>query len=383
VRRFDVAIVGAGPAGSSAAIFLARKGYSVVLLDKSVFPRAKLCGDFLNPVNWEIFERLGIQNALLSVEHEKVQKFRLSASSVEAMISLSGRSGKCAFGLGLQRALFDDLLLKLAEGEGVAVGQGCRLKHLSRERSGWSLTWEDFSAEEGVHSTLLIGADGRNSWVAHQLGLAGPAERSGRFVAFQLHLRGCRGINGEVQIHLFPGGYAGLVGLGGGMANLCFTVEKEKVRERPTIDALFERCLYKNLYLRAALEDSDVVGDARSVYPVYFSPRRCYGDGFLLAGDASRVTEPVTGEGVYFALRSGELAAQAVDAAFKKENFSALQLSSYDFACRKALSRRQRINGLIRAVIHRPHWLKLLVRLSSKGSFPISTLVHLVCQPSR
>ncbi|MFB3062075.1 MAG: FAD-dependent oxidoreductase, partial [Candidatus Binatia bacterium] len=69
---FDIGIVGAGPAGSSAAISLTRKGYSVVLVDKSTFPRSKLCGDFLNPINWPLFDQLGVAEELLSLQHEKI-----------------------------------------------------------------------------------------------------------------------------------------------------------------------------------------------------------------------------------------------------------------------------------------------------------------------
>src|SRR3989338_2178521 len=81
MERFDVAIVGAGPAGSSAAISLARKGYSVILLERAIFPREKLCGDFLNPANWPLLERLGVFDEILSLEHEKVTAFRISTFS--------------------------------------------------------------------------------------------------------------------------------------------------------------------------------------------------------------------------------------------------------------------------------------------------------------
>ena len=77
--------------------------------------------------------------------------------------------------------------------------------------------------------------------------------------------------------------------------------------------ALLERFLWKNRYLRELLADTEIVGQIRSAYPVYFSPRRCYGDGFLLVGDAARVTEPVTGEGIYFALKSAEILAQTIE----------------------------------------------------------------------
>jgi geranylgeranyl reductase family protein len=382
VRRFDVAIVGAGPAGSSAAIFLARKGYSVALLDKSLFPRDKLCGDFLNPVNWEIFEKLGIDDKLLASEHEKVSSFRISTPTVEACIPLTSSNGQRAFGLGLRRSLLDNLLLKRAEREGATVRQGFRINSLCREDHGWILSESEDADGGAVRSRLLIAADGRNSWVAHRLALARQAENSGRHIAFQLHLRGCRRIGGEVQIHLFPGGYAGLVGLGGDMVNLCLTVDKEKARKTLTADALREKCLYKNLHLRETLQDTEIVGDMRSVYPVYFSPRRCCGDRFMLAGDAARVTEPITGEGVYFALKSGELAAEAIDLAFIKGDFSAQILSHYKRACQRAFSLRQRVNSIIRALIYRPSLVRPSIRLACKTSFPIGPLVHFVCQTS-
>ena len=382
MKRFDVAIVGAGPAGSSAAIFLARKGYSVALLDKYLFPRDKLCGDFLNPVNWEIFAKLGMEDELLAAEHEKVSSFRISTPTAELCVPLTSSNGRHAFGLGLCRRQLDDLLLKRAKKGGVSVRQEFRINSLRREDGGWSLSGGENANGETVRSRLLISADGRNSWVAHRLALAGPAERSGKYVAFQLHLRGCRGIDGEVQIHLFLGGYAGLVRLGGGMANLCFTVEKSKTKESPAVDLLREKYLYGNPHLKRALEASEIVGEARSVYPLYFSPRRCYGDGFLLAGDAARVTEPVTGEGVYLALKSGELAAEASDSALRKRNFSARQLSAYDSACRSAFGRRQRVNRLIRAAVYRPYLLTPLLNLSKRSAFPVGALVRLVCEPS-
>ncbi|MGH7767667.1 MAG: NAD(P)/FAD-dependent oxidoreductase [Candidatus Binatia bacterium] len=382
MKRSDVAIVGAGPAGCSAAILLARKGYSVVLIDRSVFPREKPCGDFLNPVNWEIFEKLGIENALLSSAHEKVGSFRISTASATATIPFPPWNGRHFFGVGLRRSVLDDLLLRLAEKEGVAVKQGCKPSHFSRNKNDWVLTWKDSCAESKLYSRLLIGADGRNSWVAHRLGLAAPTARAGKFVAFQLHLSGCGGINDSVQIHLFPGGYGGLVGLGGGVATFCFIIDKRMAREVPAVEDLLKKYLYRNSRLEEALEGGTAVGAERSLYPVYFSPRRCYGEGYLLTGDAARVTEPVTGEGVYFALKSGELAAEVAALALRRGDVSARQLFGYELACHRVFGRRLRTNALIRAIIHRPYLIAPLLKLYPKNNLPIRTLVNLVCRAS-
>lgn len=381
MERFDVAIVGAGPAGSSAAISLVRKGYSVILMDKRRFPSEKLCGDFLNPINWPLFERLGVADELFSLEHEEVTAFHISTfSGEEATIRFpSAENGQRVVGLGLRRFYLDDLLLRMAEKAGAVVQQGCRVREIELEKGGWSIIPGNHPAEQRIQSTILIGADGRNSWVAHRFGLVQPSKSLGKYLAFQLHLQGARGVMGDVQIHLFPGGYAGLVGLGGGMVNLCFTVEKGRARKDVSVEALFENCLYKNPHLREVLIEGEIVGNVRSAYPVYYLPRRFYGDGFLLVGDAARVTEPVTGEGVYFALKSGALAAETIDLAFSKGDFSAQQFSSYQRVCQRAFSLRQRVNGLVRALIYRPSLLTPLIRFSSKTSLPIGPLVNWVC----
>lgn len=381
MERFDVAVVGAGPAGSASAVSLSRRGYSVVLIDRALFPREKLCGDFLNPINWPLFEKLGVADEVLSLDHERVGAFRISTfSGEEAAFPFHSGNGRKFFGLGLRRYYLDELLLRQAEKAGASVRQGSKVAGLARERDGWTLSLAGRDREERLSARFLIGADGRNSWVARRLDLCRPGEVSGWAVGFQLHLGGVEGVGGEVQIHLFPGGYAGLVGLGQGLANLCFAVKRADLKKAISIDELFERFLYKNPHLKEALLRSERAGPLRSAYPVYFSPRRSFGDGFLLVGDAARVTEPVTGEGIYSALKSGMLAAEAIDGAFKKSEFSAVYLARYGLACRKEFFLRRGINGIIRSLIYRPSLLRPLIRLSAKSAFPIAPLVDFVCQ---
>lgn len=381
VERFDVAIVGAGPSGSSAAISLAQMGYGVVLLDKALFPREKLCGDFINPANWELLERLGVADEILSLPHEKITAFRISTGSGEqATAGFPSKSTGRPFGLGLRRYYLDDLLLRAAEKAGAAVKRGCKVGAFDREGGGWSISLDGSPAGDRLKAAFLIGADGRNSLVAHRLGLSRKGESAANYLAFQAHLKRVRGVQGDVQIHAFAQGYAGLVGVGGGMANLCFVVEKKKAQEERSLEHLLEHCLYRNSHLRESLRESEIVGDLRSAFPVYFSSRRCYGDGFLMVGDAARVTEPVTGEGIYFALKSGILAAQAMDLALKKRHRSAESFSTYERSCRSSMLFRQTVNALVRALIYRPLFLRPMVQLAAKGSFPLGPLVARLCR---
>ena len=377
-----MAIVGAGPAGSSAAIALAREGYSVALLDKEQFPREKLCGDFLNPINWPLLRELEVEREILARFHQKVTTFRFTSfSGEEAEVPLPRSKDGTAFGLGLRRFDLDCVLIEKARSLGVTVRDGWKLKELKREPNGWRLRAGKSETLEDLAVAMLVGADGRNSWVAHHLGMTASAALQGRAIGFQLRWKCLNLIAGKVEIHLFPGGYAGVVGLGGTTLNLCLAVDKGRLQHHGSLDRLLQSCLSLNPHLEAILRRSQLVGAARSVYPVYFSPRRSYGHRVLLVGDAARVNEPVTGEGIYCALKSGELAARTIDQAFRKSDFSVDHLSSYERECRLTFRTRWRINALIRWLIYRPTLLSPLIRVSRRRQRLLDSLVHTICQP--
>ena len=124
------------------------------------------------------------------------------------------------------------------------------------------------------------------------------------------------------------------------------------------------------------------MSEMRSTYPVYFPSRRAYGDGVLLVGDAARVNEPVTGEGIYFALKSGVLAAKTVDEGFQTSDFSAARLHSYERNCCSAFRARRGMNALIRWLIYRPAVLSPLIRFSGSRRGLLDSMVYTICTSS-
>jgi menaquinone-9 beta-reductase len=382
MEEFDAAIIGAGPAGAAAAISLTAKGYRVALIDKEKFPRDKLCGDFINPVNWPILRELGVDNEILSSEHDKVTAFRITACSGEqAQTRLPAHNHGPEFGLGLSRAKFDLVLLQKARQVGAAVVEGCRVKSLKRESRGWQLLLDHAPGGAEICAHLLIGADGRNSWVAHRLGLTSAAETQGRSVGFQIHLDAPDASKGKIDIHLFPGGYAGLIGVGANSFNLCLAVDKQRLPHQRQVEFLSESLLPQNPYLRELLLRSRRVGEARSTYPVYFKPRRCVADRILFVGDAARVNEPVSGEGIYFAMKSALLAAETVDEAFRENDFSATRLRSYEQRCHREFKFRRGLNLILRQLAYRPSLMAPLVRFTAKHGRLLDALVHAICAP--
>jgi flavin-dependent dehydrogenase len=101
----------------------------------------------------------------------------------------------------------------------------------------------------------------------------------------------------------------------------------------------------------------------------------------VLVGDAARVSEPVTGEGIYCALKSGQFAAETIAQAFSRNDFSAKYLSSYERECRSAFRIRRGINALIRWLIYRPALMSPLLRYSGRRRRLLDSLVHTICQP--
>ncbi|MGH7794946.1 MAG: NAD(P)/FAD-dependent oxidoreductase [Candidatus Binatia bacterium] len=452
MQNFDVAIIGAGPAGSATAIGLVRLGYHVALIDKKQFPREKLCGDFVNPVNWSVFQELGIEDRILAQPHAKVTGFRITtAAGREAIAQFNSLGRERAVGLGLRRVHLDQVLLEQAAELGVTVRQGRRIEDLSRTAQGWRLA----NSDESLGAKILIGADGRNSWVAQRLDLNSAASINGRAIGFQTRLRiprpqtpplnildyqtctlsrvreraRVRVIGGnnatapllsfrgqatdpaqwrnrsldpshslrltswsqgteteivtgsEVEIHLFPGGYAGVVGLGDGTINLCLAIDKQKLPSERNTGFLFANILAQNPYLKDILERSKDDPELRSVYPVYFSQRRCYDDGVLLVGDAARVSEPVTGEGVYFAMRSGLLAAEVSAEALALNDLSASFLRRYEERCNRVFRSRMSLNAVLRFAIYRPAFVDPLIGLSATNDRMLNSLIGFVCAP--
>jgi flavin-dependent dehydrogenase len=139
--------------------------------------------------------------------------------------------------------------------------------------------------------------------------------------------------------------------------------------------------LAQNTHLKRIIDASEGAAELSSVYPVYFSKRRCVTDHAVLVGDAARVSEPVTGQGIYFAMRSGLFAAETIDVALKQKNFAVDMLARYERACRRAFRSRFALNSVLRFAVYRPALVDPLIRLFAKNQRLLDSLVGTVCIP--
>lgn len=290
VRVYDVAIIGGGPAGATCATLCAGKGMRVLLLERSSFPREKVCGDCVNPLAFGVVQQLGVDRQILSGPHarlEAVQFVGIDGHTVRVILPLNTHK------IALPRSVLDTLLLERARISGADVRQNSTLTSLKRTDALWTLHTEggNFSCRE------LVAADGRNSTVARLLGMM-PAPVSDHRVGLQAHFKCPENLASDIVMKFTPLGYAGLAPVGLGLANLCLVGKAEHLKR-----------------LKKWAADEHGISEAhpwRTITPLQRRPIPPTHERLWLTGDTARVVEPFTGEGIAYAMRSGALCAEAL-----------------------------------------------------------------------
>ncbi|HEX8489436.1 MAG TPA: FAD-dependent monooxygenase [Chthoniobacterales bacterium] len=336
-----MAIVGGGPAGSSCAAFCAMAGLRTVVLEREKFPREKVCGDCLNPASWPILRRLELAERLRALPHAKLDRVELIGINGRRL-SIELPRGDAAE-IAIKRSLLDALLLHRARELGATVFESTTLTALTPpdpRTSHWSIA----AGEHSFRSRALVAADGRNSTVARLCGLL-PRSTKER-IALQTHLPLPAGFGDRVVLEFRPEGYSGQAPVSGGELNLCLVSVPDKIAAlRQWAEARFG----------IPPEHS-----WRTITPLRRTPISAGQGSLFLVGDAAQVVEPFTGEGIYYALASAELAAKAI--LFLANGQGAEEVSAAYSAAHQQLYRgRLWINRLARAAVLAPRAASLFL----------------------
>jgi geranylgeranyl reductase family protein len=338
----DVAIVGGGPAGSSCAAFCAAAGLRAILLEREKFPREKVCGDCLNPACWPVLRRLDLFDRVRTLPHgrlDRVEFIAIGGRKVHVDLPIGDESE-----IAVKRSLFDDLLLNRARELGADVRDGKVVSAIEKTRWG---DWKIDIVRDSVRAHVLIAADGRNSTVARLRNLLPPSERER--VALQSHIALPANFGNRVVLQFLPQGYSGQAPINETELNVCLV-------GRPNSIAGLK--LWAEEYFGVSREHP-----WRTITPLTRAPLRPAYDNLLFIGDAARVVEPFTGEGIYYALRSAELAANtAVKLVREQDRQSAVR--EFIRAHTAMYHGRLWINRLARAAVLSPRVASMFVHVA-------------------
>jgi len=320
--RYDVIVVGGGPAGATAAILLAQQGQRVAVVEKAAFPRRKVCGEFVSATTWPLLHELGVANDLIAQAGPAIHRVGVFAGTSTIATPMAHGSGTgMEGGRAVSRALLDTVLLRHAAAAGATLWQPWTVTAFSSGSGRHSCTVESREKESRhiLDAPLLVAAHG--SWEMGPL----PTQQFRKtldksdLLGFKAHFRGASLAADLMPLIAFPGGYGGLVNCGADRVSLSCCIRCDRLeavrsrhRDRTAGDAvlahILEHCTGVADVLSAATCEDAWLGAG----PIRPGIRGFGRDAVFAVGNAAAEAHPVVAEGISIAIQSAMLLCEAL-----------------------------------------------------------------------
>ena len=379
-RRFDVAVVGAGSAGSTTALRLARAGFSVALLDAQRFPRFKPCGEFKSPEVLPMLADLGVRDELARAGAREVRGMLLHGHGRVVhgrFVSIGGAHAPFDHGWTVRRELFDATLVNSPRSAGVELLEGHRVTGLLRTGNG-AVEGVQCSRGDGqpyeIRASFVVGADGTRSRVASELGVRRETPWL-RKIALVTRYTGVPW--GErAEVHLLDRGFFAVAPVEGGdvSPNRVLDVSECERTDLPR-DELLERWLQRTPALGERILRGTRIDPVNGTGAMAISTTRQVFDGAALVGDASGYVDPITGEGNFFALKGAEMLSASLATALHRGRTDAAALRPYLARRRRKIAPRAPFSLLLQRGLRHPVLVAAAFRVLAARPRLVDTLV--------
>jgi geranylgeranyl reductase family protein len=334
MESYDVIVAGAGPAGSSCALFLSKAGKSVLLLDRAQFPREKVCGDGISGRSVGILGELGILDSFKDVEHQDMYGVTFSSPNGTVAPISSGKAGEKPPGFVCRREVFDNVVFQHAKKAAARTIEGFFIKDLLMEGSRIVGVKGDFAGKEmEFRAPVVVGADGAAGVIARRLG-SRQEDEAHQCAGLRCYYEGVEGMGDKIELHFVKEalpGYFWIFPLPDKRANvgICIMVNDVK-RNKINLQKALSDVVEKNPVFKERFKNARRITEMKSWILPYASKRvKMAFDGCVLVGDAASLIDPFTGEGIGNALTSGKYASKTILKAFELNDFSEKTLSAY------------------------------------------------------
>lgn len=327
----DVIIVGGGLAGLACAIHLSRKGLGVTILEKSSYPKHKVCGEYISNEILPYLKWLGADVSELGpVSINKFEFSSVAGKPVTAQLPLGG--------FGISRYALDNFLLNKA------IKNGCKVV----EANVTAINFIDdkftvVASDKIYNAKVVLGAFGKRSNMDQQMSREFIQKKS-PWLAVKAHYEGDFP-DDVVALHNFPGGYCGVSKVEGNRLNICYLSDYKTFKKYKNVEDYQKGELYKNPQLKAVFENSKLVFDKPlTISQICFDKKPVVENHVLMIGDTAGLIHPLCGNGMAMAVHSAKIAAELVFL-----YFAGTIKSRNELECRYTKEWKRNFSGRLRA----------------------------------
>jgi flavin-dependent dehydrogenase len=348
VEKVDVLVIGGGPAGSTVSTFLARKGYQVTVLEKDRHPRFHI-GESLLPCNMPILEELGAMQDLRAMGVVKLgADFSLSTDTAwRTYYFCKALNRTPSHAYEVRRSEFDEMLFRNATKNGVDTREGVKVTSVEWEDRGRGPRTSIVKAVGpngeplSFEARYLVDATGRDTLLSKKLGLKrkNPNHASAAiFGHFKGVTRRAGADQGNISIYWFDHGWMWFIPLQDDVMSIGAVCWPEYLKTRTgTTEAFLMDTLRLAPMAYERVKKAELISEVRATGNYSYTSERMTGPGWVMVGDAFAFIDPVFSSGVYLAMNSAKLAAEAVDQALLSPAGEARAQATYDARVRKGI----------------------------------------------
>lgn len=311
--RYDALVIGGGPAGATAALMLARAGWSVAVVEKTAYPRRKVCGEFISATSMPLLRELGIADAHAAQAGPEVRRVGLFSGETVLASPMPRLAAGPGWGRALARERLDPLLIEAAERAGAVRWQPWGAVALRRDGRDHVCTIVAKDGARELTARVVIAAHG--SWERGPVAAgADPAHRASDLLAFKAHFRDGSLPPDLMPLLVFPGGYGGMVQSSAGRVSLSCCIRRDMLArcrarhpQRPAGAAVLAHVEASCRGVREALRNAALDGGWLAAGPIRPGVRPRHADGVFRVGNLAGEAHPIVAEGISMAMQSAWL----------------------------------------------------------------------------